>query len=216
MPELAMILKLLGGGAALLGSLVWLTRTILAHLLSKDLEVFKARLNAESGVALEQLKSQMGLLAAERAVRFSALHEKRADVVADLYYRLSMLKIRASLLQRLQTLRQAGTVTEARVDDFVSELAVESTSLFQHIMRNQLYFGPELANALRDASFLVGVEVLTVSDDAKETRRAKFVQTWSTAEPEMAALLHAIESQFRRILGSDAESLPTVHSVAAV
>jgi LPS O-antigen subunit length determinant protein (WzzB/FepE family) len=50
-----------------------------------QLEILKAKLKSESDVEVERLRSQLSIAAAERQFRFSKLHEKRADAIAEVY-----------------------------------------------------------------------------------------------------------------------------------
>lgn len=79
------ILLALGGNAALLLVLAWLARSFGSQLLAKDLEKFKSSLTAASCEATERLKHELQLVAHEHQVRFSRLHERRAEVIANLY-----------------------------------------------------------------------------------------------------------------------------------
>jgi hypothetical protein len=79
------ILLAIGGNAALLLALGWLARSFGSQLLAKDLEKFKSSLSSASSEASERLKHQLQLVAHEHQVRFSKLHERRAEVIANLY-----------------------------------------------------------------------------------------------------------------------------------
>jgi hypothetical protein len=77
-----------GGGAVLLGAAAWLIKTVLNDRLARDAEGFKAQLKADADKEIETLKSSLQMVAVEHQVRFSNLHEKRAEVIAELYKRL--------------------------------------------------------------------------------------------------------------------------------
>lgn len=62
------ITSVLGSGI-LIGAVAWVVRSLMLHLLSKDLESFKG---------------QLQLAAFEHQVRFSQLHERRASILAEL------------------------------------------------------------------------------------------------------------------------------------
>jgi hypothetical protein len=79
------ILLAVGGNAALLLALAWLARSFGSQLLAKDLEKFKVSLSAASSEASERLKHELQMVAHEHQVRFSKLHERRAEVIANLY-----------------------------------------------------------------------------------------------------------------------------------
>lgn len=74
-----------GGNVVLLGVLGWLARSLFGQLIAKDLERFKSELANASITAAERLKHELRLVAQEHQVLVSKLHEKRAQVVADVY-----------------------------------------------------------------------------------------------------------------------------------
>ncbi|SDX07572.1 hypothetical protein [Nitrosomonas oligotropha] len=69
----------------LLGVLGWLARSLLGQLVAKDLERFKSELTNTSIVTAEKLKHELHLIAQEQQVLVSKLHEKRAQVIAEVY-----------------------------------------------------------------------------------------------------------------------------------
>jgi hypothetical protein len=79
--------------ASLSALVVWLTKTwiterlknAIKHEYDEKLESHKAQLKARADVETERLKSQLSIAAAEHQVRFSGLHEKRAEVIAEVY-----------------------------------------------------------------------------------------------------------------------------------
>src|SRR5258706_3765597 len=79
------LLLAFGGNAALLLVLGWLARSLGSQLLAKDLEQFKASLAAASSAATERLKHDLQVAALEHEVRFSKLHERQAEVIAEAY-----------------------------------------------------------------------------------------------------------------------------------
>src|SRR4051794_2990928 len=79
------LLLALGGNVALLAVLGWLARSLLGQLVAKDLERFKSDLTVASTVATERLKHELRLVAQEHQVLVSKLHERRAQVVAEVY-----------------------------------------------------------------------------------------------------------------------------------
>lgn len=70
------------------GAFVLLAKTLSKHLLSMDLERFKADLRATNEKELEQLKAELRIAAFQQETTFARLHEKRAEVIAELYVKL--------------------------------------------------------------------------------------------------------------------------------
>lgn len=79
------ILLAFGGNAALLAVLAWAVKSLTSQWLTKDLEKFKISIKAEADAKTEQLKNNLQMSALEHNVKFSKLHEKRAEVVAEVY-----------------------------------------------------------------------------------------------------------------------------------
>jgi hypothetical protein len=50
--------------------------------------MFKTRIKADADIEIERVKNSLQIVAIEHQVRFAKLHEKRAQVIADLYKQL--------------------------------------------------------------------------------------------------------------------------------
>ncbi|MDH5731054.1 MAG: hypothetical protein OEZ58_18885, partial [Gammaproteobacteria bacterium] len=85
------ILFAFGGNAALIAVLGFLGKSLLEKLIEKDTERFKADLKAKSDSTIEQLKNALEMKATEHQIRFSNLHEKRAETIAEAYALLADL-----------------------------------------------------------------------------------------------------------------------------
>ena len=75
----------IAGSAVLFGAVAWLARSIIIHFPSKDLENFKLNLQRESQQELLRLQSSLQLFEFEHQVRFSRLHERRAEIISEIY-----------------------------------------------------------------------------------------------------------------------------------
>lgn len=71
------LVKFVGGGAVLLGCVAWLLRSLTVHLLNKDIARFQEHLRAE---------------VQRREFVFSRYHDKRIEIVAELYRRMVSAK----------------------------------------------------------------------------------------------------------------------------
>src|SRR5258706_7153094 len=80
-------------GAVVATAIVWVSKNWISEKIKggikaeydNQLEILKAKLKSESDVEVERLRSQLSIAAAERQFRFSKLHEKRADAIAEVY-----------------------------------------------------------------------------------------------------------------------------------
>jgi len=80
-----------GSGSALLGAAAWLIKTVLQDRLARDADVFKKQLRADADTEIERLKASLQMVAVEHQILFSKLHERRAEVIAELYKRLAWI-----------------------------------------------------------------------------------------------------------------------------
>ena len=73
--------------------MIWLTKSWISERLKNSikneydekLETHKAQLKAQADIESERLRSQLSIAATEHQVKFSSLHDKRAEVIAELY-----------------------------------------------------------------------------------------------------------------------------------
>ena len=82
------IVKTAAVQCALIAALTFLARSIVLHWLSKDLEVHKTRLSAETQLAVEAFKGDLSRQALEHQVRFEALHANQVAAIEALYVKL--------------------------------------------------------------------------------------------------------------------------------
>jgi len=103
----------IGLTAAVVGGLVswivnlWLSERIKGRIKSEydeKLETHKAQLKAQGDIELEKLRIELNTLAARKQFQFSHLHEKRAEVLADIY---------ASLREAVSAVREYTKAFEA-------------------------------------------------------------------------------------------------------
>lgn len=83
-----------GAGAIIgSGSAIWMLKTVLSERLKaaikaeydEKLETHKAQLKAQSDIAIERLRCSLAMAANERQLTFGRLHERRLEVIAEVY-----------------------------------------------------------------------------------------------------------------------------------
>ena len=75
------ILLAFGGNAALLAVLGLLGKSLLEKVLTRDTKRFETELRAQTDAAIERLRHELQL----NTIRFTRLHEKVAETVAEVY-----------------------------------------------------------------------------------------------------------------------------------
>ena len=209
-PVWQQLLIVFGGNAALVAVFAYLVKSLLAHRLTKDIKVFEVELKAKADASMEQLKNELQVAAIEHQVRFSKLHEKRGEVIAELYKRL-VEAFWAS--QRFASpMEWAGEPTKA--ENYV-EAAESLRQFFIYFEVNRVYLPESICTQLdrfiadvRSPVIRFGV-YLRIEHPTDKTLDAK-MDAWIKAaeafEKDIPQARRALEAEFRRILGGSAET----------
>ena len=194
-----------GGKTVLLCILAWLTRSILCHWLTKDFEVFKSSLLAESASSTERLKYELSKTALEHQVRFSKLHERRAEVIADLY------KLLVEAFWALQNFVSPIEIKKKKYVDTLNKI----TDFYRYFDINRIFLPPTLCaqlevfiNDVRKEAMGFGVWVemdFEVDHNSNEMSQA-WMKAWKYFQSEVPKAREVLESEFRRILHPDEQN----------
>jgi signal transduction histidine kinase len=181
------ILSWLAASSALFAALGWLTRSLIAHFLSRDVERFKASL-------------QLSTL--EHQIRFSSLHEKQATLVAEFYEKLQRLrKASRSLCYHVDM----STSEVGKSGQKLAKLYLDAKSFFEV---HQIYFSEEICNKM------VGIIDLTADisdeymlghieegDSGKSESIQSVLKVIERRTDSLENLLEQLGHEFRRLLG---------------
>ena len=212
------LLAAFGGTAALLALLGYLGRTAIKYWLDKDLDVHKANLRLAEVESTERLKNSLQLAAYEHQVRFTRLHEKRAEVISKLYELLReqlWASGRATSFMRLS----GGTTPQ---QDMI-EADKQRVKLYRYFMLNRIYLPAAICTSV-DALLEQGRSILIkfntyldVNEYAPahvlEQKREVMVEAHTYFQEHVGKPLADLEHAFRSILdpkllteGRDGES----------
>src|SRR5258706_5243955 len=195
-----------GGGAVLLSAAAWLIKTVLTNKLTRDIETFKARLKADGDIEIERLRSSLQKIAFEHQVRFSNLHERRAEMIAEIY-------------AQMVEVEQCGQKF-AFVDGFAEEEKRQSAYLETHkklvdfyffVEKRRLYL-PKSVCALLTAfvdkvrKSVIGINIYVPIDAPYNPKlleeKVKVVKdVFDAFEKSIPDARAALEGEFRHILG---------------
>ena len=196
---------------ALLGLLVWLTKSWISERLKhaikaeydEKLETHKAQLKAHSDVELERLRSQLNITATEHEVRFSRLHEKRAEIIAETYSLLKKLFFR--LGDYVKIFEPAG---DASKEERRVAFADAHKNYRTYYVTKLIFFPKKTATKLEEIDFelvktfnefVFGVEM---AKGAKDTTK-KWTEIFERVKGEIKTALAELEDEFRRLLGDE-------------
>lgn len=204
------IVLALGGNAAILAVLALLAKSIFEKILERDTKAFESQLRAKHDSKIEELKNELLIKATEHQVRFSKLHEKRAEIIAEMYgYLVEMLWEAESFLSPMEwsgepTKREKYRPAENKVAEF-----------FRFFDKHRIYLPHDLCSEIektvRDIRYLIvrfGVYV-NYSDDELQDHGVKekheaWEKGWKTIKEEMPSTRKALEDRLRALLGDKA------------
>lgn len=79
------IIGVIAANAILLGVLGFLTRSIIQHFLSKDIEQFKNNLESEAKIEIESYRSKLEKEHIRLQISYGGIFEKQANVIIEIY-----------------------------------------------------------------------------------------------------------------------------------
>jgi len=119
-------------GSIILIAIAFLARSIVKQVLDKDLENYKTKLSAEAEKARF-----------EHQVRFSKLHEKRGEVIADLYKKL--IEANRAAASFASPAEWAG---EPSKKEKALEAGKKIIKFYQYFDERKIYLGKELSKKI--------------------------------------------------------------------
>lgn len=190
------LLVAFGGNAALLLVLGFLGRSFMSSILARDIEQFKASLQ---------------VAAVEHEVRFSKLHEKRMEVLAELY--------RLLVAATWQTTNFSSPMQWLGDPDKKTQYITAMNAIaeyFQFFDQHRIWFPSKLcdpledfAKKLRTPTIRLGVylDIEYPNDNTVKERTDAWNKAWDSVQNDVPKLRSAIEAEFRTLLGaSDAKA----------
>ena len=195
---------------SLSGLLLWLTKSWLSehlknaikHEYDQKLETHKAQLKAQSDVELEKLRSQLNITVTEHEVRFSRLHEKRAEVIAETYSLLKELYMR--LGDYVKIFEIAGdTPKEQRRD----AAATAHKSLREYYPKKLIFLPKSTANKVQDIDVQLVRTFNEFVFDVEMNKNSGYAQKWieifERVNGEIKEALEELEDELRTLLGDE-------------
>lgn len=201
------ILLAFGGNAALLAVLAFVGKTLLEKLIVRDTKRFESDLRARSESAIEHLKNTLQLKTIEHQVMFSRLHEKRADVIAELYGKLVESLWEAESF--FSVMEWAGEPNKQEKHIIAMEKLVE---FFRFFDKNRIYLPEEICNLLeklvldvRSHVIRFGVYVRFNEDNlnahTSEQKDKAWNDGWNAIKNQVPPARKVLEDEFRTLLG---------------
>ncbi len=203
---LTTLVATVGGGGVLLAAAAWLTKAIISDELARDTEAFKVRLKADADAEIERLKGSLQIQNLEHQVRFSKLHERRAEVIAEVYARLATVFRQGRLF-----VISGGWVKEGQKANF-AKIDQTMQEFVSFVEKNRIYIPlaacgllDNITRTMHKAVIEVGVWGGIEYPNAKTQAESKDVLTrvFEAFEKDIPEAKQALDREFRAILGDD-------------
>jgi len=192
----------IGSCVVLMPTLAWLTKTIINHFLSKDIEIYKKTIEFESAKEIERLRSSLQITANEHEIKFNKLHEKRAVIIEEAYQLLVALE------QSLNQLNWPLGTNRIDAKKQRTELNNEQwRAFYKFFERNRLYFSVESCNGidsvLKRADDMITDWVLVTNSPSESTPQTfqEWEKRWRGELDLIRKFKCSIEKDFQKILG---------------
>ena len=204
------ILLAFGGNAALLAVLGVLGKSFLDKLIIRDTKQFESDLRAKSDAAIEHLRNELQLRTIEHQVRFSRLHEKRADVIAELYGHLV-----EALWEAESFLSPMEWVGEPNKKEKHQKAINKLVELYRYFDQHRIYLPPEVCASLealvqnvRSQVIKFGVwvryEDYELTGDSHTKKSDAWDSGWDAIKNQVPMARESLENEFRSLLGAAA------------
>lgn len=170
----------------------------------EKLETHKAQLKAQADVEIEKLKSELSVAAAQRQALFSNLHERRAEVITEVY--ASLKGAISALADYTKAFEPAGgTSREER-----RKTVVEAANAFAKLYDKKKIFIPEGAAKKLDEmnlelkqAFLQFAYGIDLMPDYDSDRSQKWLEIGEKVEKLSKIAIGELERDFRMLLGDE-------------
>ncbi|OGP59759.1 MAG: hypothetical protein A2V67_03165 [Deltaproteobacteria bacterium RBG_13_61_14] len=201
--------------ALLLVVLGFLFRSLILHLLSKniesykailekELESFKIKLQHDKDREIEMLRKDLEMKALEHEIRFSKLHDRRAVIIAEFYAKF--IEAYYSAGEFLNSIGYEGQPSKEKLGEKTYKQIREMDRYFN---LNRLYFDEALCGKIGDVIegiFDPTIKFILALQEEKETggeHRAinEWIISLKAYQEKVPEIKRLIEDEFRKILG---------------
>ncbi len=199
------VLTTVGGTTGIVLAIAWLARSLFTHQLTRDVEAYKARLKAQGDIEIERLRNSLQIASIEHQVRFSNLHEKQAQIIADVYTKLVVVSRRCESF----VLTTEGTPAKEKRDEY-NEMAALIRTFVEFVEDHKIYLPDDVLtlvdrvlDPLRKSVFSVGSHTRFEFPTPQQEQKIgeAFTKAYEAFNAEIPQAKNALVSSFRRILG---------------
>jgi hypothetical protein len=194
------------GNAIVLAVLGWLGKSLLEKLILRDSKRFEVEIKAKADATIEQLKNELQLRTIEHQIKLSRLHEKRANVIADMNALLAEVMWEAESF--LSPMEFSGEPDKRQKQQVAMN---KLTEFFRYFDKNRIYLPAELCETMENIALQVRQHVIKFGvylhwdEEAlmEHTRKEKtdaWIGGWTALKTDIPTIRAQLENEFRALL----------------
>src|SRR5260370_23111942 len=200
MNTLETIITLIFLPSSIVAGIVFVLRKFFEQGLARDIEKYKANLQAELEHTKLRLENDLQTKFFEFQTKFSLYHQKQVEVIEELYEMLSETQWTVSELVSL-----VGTCDERPTTERVNEADERSVALARFYGKKRIYLNEDVCDKMDAILKTMRKSVVTFSVGQMEPRSGAtdtrmWAEAWKIMEEEFPPLKEALEHQLRGIL----------------
>lgn len=196
-------------------AVIWLTQSLISERLKNaikseydlQLESHKAHLKSSSDTSIEKLKSNLVLMTYEHQIKFSKLHEKRADVIAEIHEKLHhVLRSSRKFVDPIRQYPNDIAESQREYEEQQLQNALFNISEFVRLFESKrIYFSKELCLKI-DVFIKEATRITSNAGWVVTEKRIKdkdidlWNKSWDEITKDVPKLLTEIEDEFRKLL----------------
>lgn len=180
----------------------FLGRSLVERWLSRNLEKYKAELQATHNRQLEKLRTDLRLSALEHEIRFAKLHEKRVEAIEELYRHF--VEIQRSL-HSLVSAMKSELLSESR-DEKKAATSKSIEALWKYFEECRIYFSEDLCSKIREfyrQTQLSNINLMSadILQNLGQESTEDIEKASNILSNEVSRIRGDIEKNFRQLLG---------------
>lgn len=199
--------------SAIIGAFAWLSRALVGHALTRDLELHKSGLEKE----LQLFKHELEAAEFERRASLEMLLERRAEIVAALHAKtVDMHRSVAAMVNLMQFVSQDADKAKQEETDRREAAAVAFNDFNDYFLKNEIYLDESVAAqvmAVRDIASQAFMDFDWAKGRFGNTAdHKKWIEASDAMHKKVPAVLKVLKGEFRRLLGvTPRESSPDLN-----
>ncbi len=199
------------GNAAVLSVLGLLGKSLLENILTRDSKQFEIELKAKADSVIEKLKSELQLRTLEHQIKFSKLHERRAETIAEMNSLLAEVMWAAE--DFLAIMEFSG---EPNKPEKHAVAMKKLTEFFRYFDKNKIYLPAPLCDSIEKVVLDVRQHVIKFGfyvhlEDGEpllpHTQKEKsdaWLSGWNALRTQVPGVRAQLEAEFRSLLAPGA------------